>query len=240
MDKLLAQGLFETSANQMHKLNERITLGQGDIYRYVKVGGSTIAAGKLQQAPAAVANHTNVTGTGVVGALGATEVTLTVGATAVTADQYKDGYLVMNDATGEGYTYRIAGNDAIASSGSGVFRLKDPVQVALVASTSEYTLVSNPGNGVVEVASAVRKPVGVAVVGTTTGRFLWAKSKGFAAVLNGTAVTVGANLISDASVAGAVTDNTDVTTVQTEVVVGHASYLVGVATEYSPIELTID
>lgn len=240
MDKVLAQGFFEKSSVQLHKLNEKVVLSDGDIFRYVKVGGSTVSQAKLQQAPAAVANHVNQTGSAVVGALGAFQVTINVAGTAVTQDQYKDGYFITNDATGEGYTYRISGNEAIGSNGSGKVFLKDPLQVALVASTSEYTLVANPSNGVVEVASAVRKPIGIAVVGGTTGQFIWVKSRGIMGTLIGVAATVGANLISDGSTAGAVTDNTDVTTVQTEVVVGHADFLVGVATEENPISVTID
>lgn len=240
MDKTLGLNLFQTSSTPIAVPGTRVELSNGDIYRYIKAGASGISAGKMQLAPAQVANHVNQTGSAVVGAVGARQVTLNVGATAVTADQYKDGLLVINDATGEGYTYRISGNAALASSGSGKFDLLDPIQVALVASTSEYTLVANSFNGVVEAASSVRKAAGVPAVSLTAAYYGWAKTKGAASVLIGTAATSGARLMCDGSTAGAVTDNSDVTTVQTEVIVGSASYGAGVSTEYNVIELFID
>lgn len=240
MDKFIAQGLFEISANALHKVGESIELANGDKYRYALAGASNIAAGKMQLAPVAVAEHVNETGAAIVGAIGAREVTINVAAAAVAASQYAGGHLVTNDATGEGYTYRIKDHAAILSSGSGVFLLEDPIQVALVASTSEVTLVHNAWRGVVEAASSVRRASGVPTRGITAAYYGWLKTKGTAAVLIGTAATSGAMLMPDGSTAGAVTDNSDVTAVQTEVIIGQASIGAGVSTEYNPIELMID
>lgn len=240
MDKALGLNLFQTSSTPITKQGTRVELDNGDIYRYVRAGASNISAGKMQLAPAQVANHVNQTGSAVSGAIGARQVTVNIGATAMSADQYANGYFIVNDATGEGYTYRIASNPAISSSGSGVIDLIDPIQVALVASTSEYTFVPNAFNAVVEAASSVRKAAGVPTVAITANYYGWAKTKGAASVLIGSAATSGARLMCDGSTAGAVTDNTDVTTVQTEVIVGSASYGAGVSTEYNVVELFVD
>lgn len=241
MDQGVPQGLFEQSAVGLLTPGFKLTLNNGDIYRYVKVGGSNISHGKLQQNPVPVAEQVNETGSSIVAAVGAREVTINVGAAAISADTYAGGHLVTNDATGEGFTYRIAGHPAISSAGGALtLQLLDPIQVALVASTSEVTLVHNPYRGVVEVASAVRKAAGVAMIDMTAAYFGWVKSKGACATLIGSAATSGARLMSDGSTAGAVTDNTDVTTVQTEVIVGSASFGAGVSGEYNPIELFID
>lgn len=239
MDSGIPQGLFEQSAVGLLTPGYKLTLNNGDVFRYVKVGGSNISHGKMQLAPVAVAEQVNETGAGIVAPVGARQVSVNVGAAAVVADTYAGGYLVVNDATGEGYTYRIAGHTGISSAGGViVVDLLDPIQVALVASTSEITLVHNPFRGVVEAASSVRRAAGVPMIDLTAGYFGWTKTKGTAATLIGTAATSGARLMPEG--AGAISDNTDVTSVQTEVIVALASLGAGVSGEYNPVELIID
>ena len=55
----------------------------------------------------------------------------------VTAGQYRGGYLVITDDTGEGYTYRIRGNTATGDPASGNIRIQlwEGLQVALDATS---------------------------------------------------------------------------------------------------------
>jgi hypothetical protein len=72
-------------------------LGQdryGDLYRYGKVGGSNISAGKLQLAPTQKTNHHNLAALAAVTADGRqNKVTLTLGNTAAVANEYAEGLL---------------------------------------------------------------------------------------------------------------------------------------------------
>ena len=78
-------------------------------------------------------------------AAGATSVTVTLGATAATEDQYKDGFLYINDgATGEGHVYKIKSNAVGASGGTCVLTLdeEDGLVTALTNGTNLAGLAS--------------------------------------------------------------------------------------------------
>lgn len=77
-------------------------------------------------------------------AVGDKSVKLTLGGSAVTADQYKDGWLVVQDGTGEGRAYRIEGNDAQTSTtGTAVFYLQEAIDTAGALSEANVDLVYN-------------------------------------------------------------------------------------------------
>jgi len=69
------------------------------------------------------------------GSIGSRYVLMTLASAEV--DQYAGGYLSITDDIGEGYTYRIRGNDATDTTKSGdvLFNLYDKLQVALTATT---------------------------------------------------------------------------------------------------------
>jgi hypothetical protein len=174
-------------------------------------------------------------------AIGDTQVTVTLAGTAATSGQYDEGSLSINAGTGLGQTLPVSHNPAQATTtGNLVVQLADPFYVAIAVADSKATLVHNPYGGVVETATKTRTASGVPLVSLLAGDYGWLKSKGVQGTLIGSAATLGGRLTSDGSTAGAVTDNTDVTTVQTEVQVGWASIVAGVTGEYNPIVLAID
>src|SRR4051812_28795175 len=86
--------------------NEGVTT-DGRRYRYGLAGAVALAPGKMNDTGPVVANHVNITG-GTAAAVGATSVTVTLGATAATANQYAGGYIWSNStSTGQGEAYRI-------------------------------------------------------------------------------------------------------------------------------------
>lgn len=241
MDTVLSQGIFETSTVALHAVGQKVEFSNGDIFRYGNAEGAN-AVGKLSIAPANVANHTNQT-VAAAAAIGAKQVSLTLGATAAALNEYQGGFLVINDATGEGHAYRIAGHPAADASGTLVVDLADAVEVALTTS-SEYTLTHNPWNQSAQ-AAAVRRPAGVPVVAIADEAFGWFKTRGIASVLADGAITVNNACISSGSVAGAVkasdvlSEATDASRLDDAWVIGRA-YIAGVDTEYRPVELSID
>ena len=141
----------------------------GEEFIYVKAGAADLVPGKLQAAPAPVANHQNVACA--VTDIGATQVTVTLGGTAATENQYKEGKIIINAGTGVGYTYRIKYNPAASGGATMVVTLEDAIVVALDA-TSKACLQANPCNGVViNPTTQVDVPVGVAVYAIPTGQY---------------------------------------------------------------------
>lgn len=100
-----------------------------------------LTPGKLTQGAVAVAGHLNKTGATY--AAGVSQVTLTVSSTAVTTDQYRDGYFVVNKGTGAGQTLLVSGNTSATSTGSPIVNLKDPIITATAVADSKFSLYPN-------------------------------------------------------------------------------------------------
>lgn len=235
-----------TAADSSEQYGALIDTGNGrDVYRYSKVGAANISKGKLELAPAPVANHLNlVVPTQLNGgstALGSKRLQLTLAGTAVANGIYDQGMATVNAGTGLGQNIYITHNNVQASTtGSVTIDLDDPLYVALSTSDSRVSLIHNPYAGVVEAASKTRVAAGASLIDLAANSFGWLKSKGVMGVLIGSAATLGARLTSDGTTAGAVTDDTDVTAPQTEIEVGYAGYVAGTTGQYNPIILSID
>lgn len=214
-----------------HNPGERAVTPDGRSFRYCQAGATALVPGKLQQAPAEITNHQDLTPTAT--AAGAFQVTVTLGATAATANQYSGGWVVVTLTPGQGYQYRISGHPAADASASLTLTLTDPIQVALTTS-SRVDLVLNPYKGViVNPASASSTPVGVAVYPVTAAYYGWIQVGGTATVLADGAVTVGTSLVASNATAGAVEALTGV-----QAVVGVAE--TGIATtEYGAVRLLL-
>lgn len=227
--------IFGASTVQEMDLGAKAYAKDGSVYRYVKVGATALVAGKLYDGPAEVANHQNLTCA--VAAAGATAITVTLGATAATANQYAGGYIVINDVDGQGYTYGIKSHPAADGSATLELTLADgeSVQEALTTN-SQATLVPNQYNGIIIHASTeTGVPVGVAVDDIAAGSYGWVKSGGTVSVLqDAAAADVGKSVGASTTTDGSVTAN-DGTLREVGVMLA-----TGVSTEYNPVFLTID
>jgi hypothetical protein len=227
------QEVFNESSVQNTDLGQVARTPDGRCFRYVQAGSTALVAGKLQQAPAIVANHQNIAVAEAASA-GATTVTVTLGATAATANAYSNGYLVVNDGDGEGYTYQIKSHPAADASASLEVELYDELEEALTTS-SEVCLIPNKYNGViVNPTTATNVPVGVAVKDITASYYGWIQTKGPVGCLNDSATGVGLGLAPSGSVAGALatvaaTTNQVATALQA-----------GVDTEYRTVDLRME
>lgn len=201
---LLTQSdLQDVGTTQLHPLGQLAVDENGRSFRYVKASGS-VAAGRLVAAAALVANHVGARATNSA-AIGDSVIEVTVGATAVTQDQYAGGLIVINAGTGIGQSFRIKGNTAAASSGTTKVYIEGQVKVALSSSDSKAHLYPNKFNGVSTSATLALRRVGVSVVALTDGQYGWICTQGVAAVLvEGTAVAIADPVIPSATTAGAV------------------------------------
>lgn len=230
-----AQGLYETSSTQKEILGMLRVEPDGRKFRYAKADSTEIACGVTTSLATATANHINKSVAAAV-AIGDREVQVTVGATAVTADQYKDGYFQVNDGTGQGQSYRIDTNTACATSGTTTVTLCDPIKVALVASaTSEVSLLPNPWYGTVVQATTTTGPAGVTITVVPASHYYWSQTGGLGCVLSN-----GTDAVGSTQTAGATDGSADIQTDYAEIPIGFVILTDNVAGEYKPIWLTID
>lgn len=192
----------------------------GRRFTLVQNGAVALASGVLVQSPASIgANHTGLTCA--TAAIGATQITVTLGGTAVTANQYAGGFAVVSAGTGIGQTLRIASHPAQSStSGTVVLTLEDPLSVATAVADSKVSLTL-PQYG--SANGAAYTTHGVVVCPTTlTGRVIgatispipassstvlsygWIQTAGAVGVLNQGGTAIGLDVMPSASVAGAV------------------------------------
>ncbi len=192
----------------------------GRVFALVQNGASALVSGVLVQSPASIgANHTGLTTA--TAAIGATQITVTLGGTLVTANQYAGGYAVISAGTGIGQTLKIASHPAQSTTtGTVVLTLEDPLSVATLASDTKTSLTLPQFGGPNGTAFTTH---GVVVCPTTlTGRVIGAtlypipassatvlsygfiQTKGAVGVLNQGSTSIGLDLMPSASVAGAV------------------------------------
>jgi len=228
------QGPYIAGAStQAMTLGSKFVDQAGNTYRYCLVGGTALVPGKLYQAPAEITNHQNLTPAAA--AIGATSVTVTLGNTATTANQYAEGYLVVTVTPGQGYKYRISSHPAASGSATCVITLEDPILVALTTS-SRVDLVLNPYSGViVNPTTASSCPVGAAIYPTAASTYGFIQTGGIAPLLvDDQTVVVGTNVAASNQAAGAIEPATGVQALVGIAVTG------GATTEYVAVKLTFD
>lgn len=191
----------------------------GRTFALIQNGGTDLVSGVLVQGPVAIgANHTGLTLS--TAAIAATTVTATLGATAVTVNQYQGGFLVVSAGTGIGQTLRISSHPAAALSATVVLTLEDSFKVATATATSKGTLVLpqyGAKNGVdvrtsgcvVSPTTATGPTIGVTVSPITASTstvpgYGFIQTQGPVAVLNDAGTAIGLDVMPSSGTAGAV------------------------------------
>ena len=239
--QLFGQGIHEIAVAPVCQLGNKATLPDGRIYRYAKAGASALEVGKLMQSAVAVAAHqgcafVSSVNAGASAANSPTTIVITLGAAAVTADQYAGGTLVVNAGTGIGQTFTILGHAAHAGSGPLTLTLvDDTIRVALSASDSKCSLTASPYSGVIIAPTTLTGvPVGVTPCAVTALYYFWIQTHGACGVLMDGTPAAGAVVSPSNGTAGAVESG----------VIGQGAVGMvintGVNTEYQQVFLTID
>lgn len=185
----------------------------------VQNGASALVSGVLVQSPASIgANHTGLTTS--TAAIGATQITVTLGGTVVTANQYMGGTAVISAGTGKGQTLKIASHPAGTASGTVVLTLQDPLSVATLTSDSKTSLTLpqyGSANGtnvatsgvIISPTTATGSTIGVTLYPipastATLPTYGYIVYKGAVACLNDSATAIGLDVMPSSAVAGAV------------------------------------
>jgi len=188
-----AQGLYDVSATKMHTLGAIRETEDGRRFRYAKAG-ATMVAGGATQAATATSNHiAQIQTSGAANAAGAKNVTVYVGGTAVTANQYDDGYLVVYHAGSgtAGLYYPIESHTTTATGSTTItVTLKEPLKVATY--TDDYlSLFCNPWSGIAVGTDVAVFPTGMAMAAASSGQYLWVQTGGFCVQKGGDTAAVG-------------------------------------------------
>lgn len=211
----------------------------GRKFRYARSGG-TIGAGRLCQAEVPEANWDELDVNTF--AVGDRTLTIVLGATAMDLNEAAWGFINIEDDTGEGYAYSIAGNPAIGSGGTGTFVLNTGVKLAAVAATT-LSVEKNPYRDfIIHPSLPTAQVVGVTQMAVVAGDCCWLQTAGPCSVLTEGTLLIGRSCQPSGSADGAVapyllTEATPNTQIWPEV--GWVME-VAVTTEHSIIQLRID
>ena len=228
-----------TTTRREHPLGAVGMTPDGRCFRWA-FSGEAIGAGQLVMQKGAVANHDMDLATATAAAVGATTITVTLGATAATLNQYEDGAIYINDGAGEGHLYAIRSNPAADASASLVVTLHETVREALTTGTSLSGLIENDYKDVelFDADAIVGPALGVAPAEVADNTYFWLQSSGRAAVfIQGTCV------LGDAVAASETTDGAvqlhDVSANTDREALGTVAGILAVTTDYGYIKLNI-
>lgn len=206
----------------------------GRQYRYAQAGAADLDPGKIAVAATVDANATDVN-VAATAAIGAQQVVIDAGG-AIVADAYADGYLTINDATGEGIAYAVRGNTVTTGAAELTVDLDEALEVGVTVDASQATLTKNPWDDIViAVTDQADQVVGVPNVTLTTLYYGWVQTRGICPVWADETITAGLAVTTGTSVAGAV----EAVDAAGEPQYGIAT-VAAVDTEYREIFLTID
>ena len=224
------------STEQKHPVGTIGVTNDGRTYRYAQAAGTALDPGTLCVAPDITTNHEDLAVNTF--AVGDRSINVTLGATAITGNEYQEGFVNITDGKGEGIMYKIKSCPATASEGTVTVYLEEPIRVAAVAATT-VTLYRNKFRDVV-VADGTQAdlPVGVPNVEIAANAYGWLQTGGPCSILvDANDTTVGAPVTIGDGTSGAV-ESRDAAT---EVYVGNQPAGVGADVgEYGVFELTLD
>jgi len=208
---------------------------------YYAYATTAVGRGKVARAAATIANHNSMS-FAVAPAVGDKEVSVTLGGTAATAEQYKNGWLTVNDGTGEGRTYRIEGHGAQATTtGTLVVTLAEAIDTVGVLSEANVDLNYNKYDELLPPAdnSQAYIPVGVPIMvgGLGAAEYGYIQTWGPCSVWRDEATSVlGEDLTWGVGTGTGQVEGRDAST---EPIIGTDGPAAGVATEYQLAYLRI-
>ena len=207
---------------------------------YYGFAAAAVGRGKMALEAIVIGNHNNQSFQ-TAPAVGDKIVKVTLGGTALTAEQYKDGWLVVQDGTGEGRAYRIEGCDAQTStSGTAVIYLQERIDTAGAVSESNVDFIYNSYDELRVAADTGQTdiPAGVPfmVGGLGASEFGYLQTWGPVAVERDAAETLGEMItLGTGTQAGQVESYGNVN----EPVIGQGGPAIGVADEYQLMYLRL-
>lgn len=168
-----------TTTTKRHRLGTEMYMFPGRWFKY-GLAGEAATVNLLQAGITAIDNHDLDLVVTAAGAAGATSISITLGGTAATANEYADGFVIFNDVEEEGHQYLINNHLAVASSGTGTFNLDEEDGLATAITTSQQVgLVHNLAHDfVVYPTTATTAVLGACCVDVANNSFAWLQFRG--------------------------------------------------------------
>jgi len=221
--------IHEVKTSPAHLPGTRAALDDGRVFYYTRnTGAAALARGQLMVAATPLAGHLDLVTDETFAGVGVTVLragAITPGAaTAITADFFAGGWLIVIDDTGEALNYKIRTNTAFtAATADGVITLFDPIAVAWGAGTTVSLVANVYSDPVISVTDQVDLLAGVPTFTIPAGEAI---------------ATVGQALTIGTGTAGAAEEDDTATTVSQEPLVGW-NMIPLVDTEHQMVMLTI-
>ncbi|HBF43029.1 MAG TPA: hypothetical protein DDW42_05245 [Desulfobacteraceae bacterium] len=235
-----SQGIYSQSSTRKEEIGTLRVLRDGRKFRYARAGAGALGAGKVNVAAASVAEviDENCASNHAIGDF-IIEETITAGV-AYVEDQYAGGFFQVTDATGEGHMYEITSSSAgSAAATTIILTLANPIRVALVKTTTQFSLVQNPQMNVVQTDVEENMATGIAPIAVTIGYYFWNQTGGVATALGSDTSAIGTALVIGATAGAvkAIPTPLDIDMVFSLGVVFGTAMVVG---EYTQIFMTLD
>ena len=193
---------FNTYSTQTQELGQALVLRDGRKFRYVENGAALLIVGNVIQSEAPGANFDELVTAAA--AMGAESITVTTGATAITKNQFNQGYLMVEDDAGEGHIYRITEHGATGTTASAEIPIAGSVAVALTSASTTLLLKSQYKDVIIMPTTVTGLVIGVAVAPIAATQFGWVQTHGPAAVLTDGTVVIGQHVRASDGTAGTV------------------------------------
>ena len=184
------------TASAEHALGTKMVLPDGRTFYYAKNSSAAITSGgMIVDGIAAVAAHDMDVPPTAAQSVGDNTISLEVPTTDLTENQYKDGYLIFNDADGEGEVYRIVSHPAHDASDDNtvIITIEDEGLQTAITTSTEAQLIYNPYTNVKLIdgdGTMTTGPLGVTTIPVTASYYCWLQTSGIASVAIGAQVGV--------------------------------------------------
>jgi hypothetical protein len=196
--------MFESTTDKRQRFGQIAISKDGRTFRYGLSGAAAIATARLTQTPVPDANLDELV-VPTARSIGDRTVTLTLGATNPNDNDFVDGYLNVEDDTGEGYLYNVDGNTDDATTLTISLEGGHGLQVAWTTSTTAG-IWKNPWRDIIiHPSPPTAMLTGVTTRAQAAARYGWYQMNGLASILvEGTTViarTAAPSLTADGAVA---------------------------------------
>ena len=198
---------YETGAAQLFPIGQKAETANGDIFRYVLMGGTVGIANRVYQAKTIEANWNSVAHT-VSLAVGDTEISFTDGGAPLTANEAAGGTILVELGTDLGHIYRVKSN-TVTSGNETVCQLEDGVTVQVASATGGsrvLTFTYNPHRKIVicPATTLTGMLIGVPRVILAISGFGWVQTHGITSILSTGTPVVGQKVIPGTTAGGVI------------------------------------
>lgn len=182
----------------------------GTAYRRFLNGAAAAVVGEVFQGPA-IDTQFDALVPAAATVAGQTQVTITNGTTAITANQFVGGTLVVNVTPQLAETYYIVGHSTATNGSVWTVTLDRPIRTAWTVAGTRLVARRSPWSGSIKhpTTTLTASVAGVVVYPVAAGEYGWLQTKGVTGVIgDSTSIIAGSALSPNSATAGAATLNT--------------------------------